>query len=240
MFSNLDNIRPALKSLVAALREDYPYASVLAVEDAWRRWSVSRQGVSIDASGFGGGTGFVVRVFDGVGCAEYSFNEFSEERIPEIASTLARRLAERWGWSVLHMDHFFLRPEQRSPERYARPGGNVDHERFLKEVLLPLRCGERPVYRPFDCHRQKLLPPIPFEPGPVVLVEGSYACHPALWDCYDLRAVLTVGRETQMERIVRREGRDYAQVFRERWIPLEERYFSACEVERRCDYRLEA
>ncbi len=155
-------------------------------------------------------------------------------------TTLAARLEQRWGWSVIHMDHFFLRPEQRSPERYARPGGNVDHERFLKEVLLPLRCGERPVYRPFDCHRQKLLPPIPFEPGPVVLVEGSYACHPALWDCYDLRAVLTVDRETQMERIVRREGRDYAQVFRERWIPLEERYFSACEVERRCDYRLEA
>ena len=81
MFSNLDNIKPALKALVSALREDYPYASVLAVEDAWRRWSVSRQGVNIDASGFGGGTGFVVRVFDGVGCAEYSFNQFSEKRI---------------------------------------------------------------------------------------------------------------------------------------------------------------
>ena len=93
MFSNLDNIRPALKSLVAALREDYPYASVLAVEDAWRRWSVSRQGVSIDASGFGGGTGFVVRVFDGVGCAEYSFNQFSEERIPKIKALISERLA---------------------------------------------------------------------------------------------------------------------------------------------------
>lgn len=93
MFSNLDNIKPALKTLVASLREDYPYASVLAVEDAWRRWSVSRQGVNIDASGFGGGTGFVVRVFDGVGCAEYSFNQFSEGRIPEIKALIAERLA---------------------------------------------------------------------------------------------------------------------------------------------------
>lgn len=154
-------------------------------------------------------------------------------------TTLAVELARRYGWSVVHMDHFFLRPEQRSPERYARPGGNVDHERFLKEVLLPLRLGERAVYRPFDCHRQKLLPPLPFEPGPVVLVEGSYACHPALWDCYDIRAVLTVDPQVQMERIIRREGGDCAQVFREKWIPLEERYFSAFEVERRCDYRLE-
>jgi len=154
-------------------------------------------------------------------------------------TTLAARLQERYGWSVVHMDHFFLRPGQRSLERYAQPGGNIDYERFLKEVLLPLRLGERPVYRPFDCHSQKLLLPIPFEPGPVVLVEGSYACHPALWDCYDLRAFLTVEPARQLERIVRRNGEEAARVFREKWIPLEERYFSACEVERRCDYRLE-
>jgi len=154
-------------------------------------------------------------------------------------TTLAARLAERQGWSVVHMDHFFLRPAQRSPERYAQPGGNVDHERFLKEVLLPLRRGERPVYRPFDCHAQTLLDPIPFAPSPVVLVEGSYACHPALWDCYDLRSFLTVEPARQMERIAAREGVDYAQVFRDKWIPLEERYFSAFEIESRCDYRLE-
>ena len=93
MFRNLDNIRPGLKALVSALYEDYPYASVLAVEDSWRRWSVSRQGVNIDASGFGGGSGYVVRVFDGVGCAEYSFNRFSMESIPEIKALIAGRLA---------------------------------------------------------------------------------------------------------------------------------------------------
>lgn len=154
-------------------------------------------------------------------------------------TTLAAELGARYGWSVVHMDHFFLRPEQRSPARYARPGGNVDHERFLEEVLLPLRRGERPVYRPFDCRSQALLPPVPFEPGPVVLVEGSYSCHPALWAQYDLRAFLTVDSKIQMERVAAREGEEYAQVFREKWIPLEERYFSACGVEGRCDYRLE-
>lgn len=154
-------------------------------------------------------------------------------------TTLAARLGERYGWSAVHMDHFFLRPEQRTLERYAQPGGNIDHERFLKEMLLPLRRGERPVYRPFDCHSRRLLDPIPFEASPVVLVEGSYACHPALWDCYDLRVFLTIDSERQMERVVLREGEERAQVFRDRWIPLEERYLSAFDLESRCDFRLE-
>lgn len=154
-------------------------------------------------------------------------------------TTLAARLARRYGWSVVHLDHFFLRPEQRSPERYARPGENVDHERFLEEVLRPLRRGEQPAYRPFDCRTQTLGEPISVGPGPVVLVEGSYACHPALWDQYDLRAFLTVDPAEQLARILRREGEAYAQVFREKWIPLEERYFSAFQVEERCGYRLE-
>ena len=34
------------------------------------------------------------------------------------------------------MDDFFLRPEQRRPERFAEPGGNVDRERFAAEVLV--------------------------------------------------------------------------------------------------------
>lgn len=154
-------------------------------------------------------------------------------------TTLARALGERYGWSVVHMDHFFPRPEQRTLERYARPGANVDHERFLEEVLLPLRRGERPIYRPFDCRTRTLLEPIPFEPGPVVLAEGSYACHPALWEHYDLRVFLTIGPERQMERITAREGEERARAFREKWIPLEEKYFSAYEVERRCEFRLE-
>lgn len=154
-------------------------------------------------------------------------------------TTLAGALARDFGWSVVHMDHFFLRPEQRTLERYAQPGGNVDHERLLEEVLLPLRRGDAPVYRPFDCRAMHLGEPIPFEPAPVVLVEGSYSCHPALWDCYDARAFLTIDPVRQMRRLAAREGEERARTFQEKWIPLEERYFSAFEVERRCDFRLE-
>ena len=153
-------------------------------------------------------------------------------------TTLAAELQARYGFAVVHMDHFFLRPEQRTPERYAQPGGNVDYERVLAEVLEPLRRGETVEYRPFDCQSGALSAPVRLEPSPVVVVEGSYSCCPALWDCYDLRVFLTVEPEEQLRRLTEREG-DYVRTFQERWIPLEERYFSACRVEERCGWVLE-
>ena len=95
MFEMIDRVKPGLQKLISALRKSYDYASVLAVADSSRLWSVSRSGVNIAVPGRCGGTGFVVRVFDGVGCAEYSFNEFSEEKIPEICAVVARRLEEQ-------------------------------------------------------------------------------------------------------------------------------------------------
>ncbi len=38
-------------------------------------------------------------------------------------TTLAALLAQRYGCPVFHMDDFFLRPEQRTPQRLAEPGG---------------------------------------------------------------------------------------------------------------------
>ena len=93
MFPSIDRAKPGLKKLIAALRETYPYASVLAEANDERDWSANRTGINIAASGTGGAAGFVVRVFDGVGCAEYSFNEFSEEKIPDICAVMAERLA---------------------------------------------------------------------------------------------------------------------------------------------------
>lgn len=155
-------------------------------------------------------------------------------------TTLAGALGERYGWQVIHMDHFFLRPEQRTPERLSTPGENVDHERFLEEVLRPLSEGRSACYRRFDCRTMTLGEPVRVELGRVVLVEGAYACHPRLWDYYDLRAFLTVEPELQRTRILARNGPERLRVFQERWIPMEESYLSAWDVERRCDCRLEA
>lgn len=68
-------------------------------------------------------------------------------------TTLAASLQAQLACNVFHMDDFFLRPEQRTPERLRQPGGNVDFERFLTEVLRPLRDGAPVTYRPYDCER---------------------------------------------------------------------------------------
>ena len=95
VFENLDKVKPALQKLIKELKKEYAYASVLATVSDGRSWRVSRSGVSIGTSVTGGGNGYVVRVFDETGCAEYSFNEFSEEKIPAILDTMRRRFAEQ-------------------------------------------------------------------------------------------------------------------------------------------------
>lgn len=151
-------------------------------------------------------------------------------------TTLAACIHERTGATVFHMDDFFLRPEQRTRERLGTPGENVDHERFLSEVLLPLRQGAMELpYRRFDCKSQSLLEPVNIKVGQLCIVEGSYSCHPALVGQYDWRIFLTVSPDEQMERIIRRNGAEAAKVFASRWIPLEESYFSICAVEGQCD-----
>ncbi len=142
-----------------------------------------------------------------------------------LAASLAERLADI-GCTVLHMDDFFLRPEQRTPERLSTPGENIDHERFLAEVLQPMCAGKPMVYRPFSCRTQTVGEAARLTVHPIVLVEGSYACHPALRAFYDLRLFLSVDPATQMARI-RERNPATAEIFRTRWIPLEEAYIGA-------------
>lgn len=149
-------------------------------------------------------------------------------------TTLAALLARVYGCTVLHMDDFFLRPEQRTPERLDEPGGNVDRERFRDEVLRPLRCGETASYRRYDCGSGQLLPPRTVRPGGLIVTEGAYALHPALAENYDLRIFLRISPEMQRERIEWRNP-DMAEMFFRVWIPMERRYFETFGVEKSCD-----
>ena len=154
-------------------------------------------------------------------------------------TTLAALLTGRYDCAVFHMDDFFLRPEQRTPERLAEAGGNVDRERFLEEVLLPLHRGETVSFRRFDCRTMGLLPPVQIQPQRLTVVEGAYSLHPELAPYYDLAVFLHVTPETQRARILARNGEAWAQQFFDRWIPMEERYFEATDPAGRCDMILE-
>ena len=168
------------------------------------------------------------------------------ERVPVLVAidgccgsgktTLAAALAERLQAQVIHMDDFFLRPEQRTPARYRTPGENVDHERFLAEVLLPLRRGEPALLRRFDCRSFTLQPPTELPPAEVYIIEGSYSLHRELRGLYDLRIFLTAEPDEQLRRITLRNGAEKAEEFRTRWIPLENLYFDSLPVAELCDY----
>ncbi|MCL2171894.1 MAG: uridine kinase [Defluviitaleaceae bacterium] len=150
-------------------------------------------------------------------------------------TTLGRELAKKLDCNIIHMDHFFLRPEQRTAERMAKPGANIDYERFLGEVLPHLKAGAAFSYRPFDCQKQEMGEEIFIKAHDACIVEGSYSCHPELFDNYDLRIFLSISADEQMARIIRRDGEEYAAVFREKWIPMEEKYFDVFQIKERCD-----
>lgn len=139
-------------------------------------------------------------------------------------TTLASELAELYDCNVFHMDDYFLRPEQRTPERFAEVGGNVDYERFQEEVLLPLRSGRFFSYRPFDCKTFTLSAPIIVTPKRLNIIEGTYSHHPYFGNPYDLKILLTVDDETQRRRIQDRPEFLHKRFFEE-WIPMENRYF---------------
>lgn len=152
-------------------------------------------------------------------------------------SSLAEHLKKRWpDAEVIHMDDFFLRPGQRTQERLSLPGGNIDHERFLEEVLLPLAEGKEFTYHMFSCHDNSLSPRL-VKRAPLYLIEGSYSLHPALRDHYDIKVFLDIDAEEQAQRILKREG-DRAVNFFRQWIPMENCYFDACGVRECSDFLL--
>ena len=95
----------------------------------------------------------------------------------------------------------------------------MDLERLRAQVLTPARAGQAIPYRAYSCRAGAYLPEQSFASQPLVIVEGSYSCHPTLADCYDLKVFVTC--------------------FTARWIPLEEGYFAKFQIEQTVDFILD-
>ncbi len=150
-------------------------------------------------------------------------------------TTFAQRLCKHFDCSVIHMDDFFLRPEQRTSERLNEPGGNIDYERFAAEIIVPLQNGGSFRYRPFRCQTLSFDEEKTVENKKIILVEGAYSCHPAFSDIYDLKIFLDIDATEQLKRIEKRNGKQMLNQFKNKWIPLEERYFKAFNIKEKCD-----
>ena len=133
------------------------------------------------------------------------------------------------------MDDFFLRPEQRTSQRLAEIGGNVDRERFQSEALEPLKNNETVCYRRFDCATQLLSDIITVEPKKITVIEGVYSMHPTFGKYYDFSLFLDISSECQKERILIRNSPQHAIRFFNEWIPLENKYFSGTDIKNRVD-----
>ena len=150
-------------------------------------------------------------------------------------STLGLYLKEKFDANLIHMDDFFLQKHQRTPERLAEVGGNVDYERFKTEVLVPLCGGGKVEYGIFDCSTLTIKERAELETKQITIVEGSYSQHPYFENPYDLRIFAEIDNESQLKNIRERNGEEKLKDFIERWIPKEEAYFKQFSVKEKSD-----
>ena len=154
-------------------------------------------------------------------------------------STLASQLAERYDATVIPVDDFYLQAYQRTKERFNEPGGNMDRERLIKEVLHPLQCHQNFSYRPFDCKAMDFKEPRKIIFKKVMIIEGSYSLHPDLFDAYDFTIFLDIDAQTQKQRIQKRNPLQ-VDAFLNQWIPLEEKYFKAFSIQEKATITFQA
>lgn len=142
-------------------------------------------------------------------------------------TTLAALLQKITEAALVPMDDFFLPHPMKTPQRLSQPGGNADWERLVEEFLTPwLRDGQA-CYRPYHCHTGQYGKPVTVPARPITILEGSYSLMPQIARHADVKVFLQVDPDTQRQRILRRNGEAMLKVFQERWIPLEQAYFSA-------------
>lgn len=151
-------------------------------------------------------------------------------------STLGNELGREFNARVFHADDYFLRPEQRTPERLAEIGGNFDRERFFPEVAEPSRLRKDALCRNYSCSSRTLSEEFCVSFTPVTIVEGSYCMHTQLGEYFDIGVFLNISPEEQSARIMQRNGPIMHKRFMEEWIPMENSYFEAMNVKERCDF----
>lgn len=158
-----------------------------------------------------------------------------EGRCASGKTTLTEKLREYLCCNVVHADDFFLQSFQRTEERLSQPGGNLDRERLLDEVILPISQQKDFFYRPFDCKTMSIKEgkKIPFKQ--ITVIEGAYTCHPELEKYYGLKLFADVDKNTQKDRILKRNGDEKLKIFLDKWIPMEEKYFLCYDIYSKAD-----
>ena len=150
-------------------------------------------------------------------------------------TTLATELSNIYDCNVFHMDDFYLPFELRTKERLEQPGGNVHYERFNEEILVPLLKQETITYAPYQCFTGDYGELRIIKPKIINIVEGSYSLHPFLNRVYDCKVFLTINEQVQISRIRKRSGEEKLRQFLDKWIPMENKYFTELHIQSNSD-----
>lgn len=160
-------------------------------------------------------------------------------------TTLSEWLGGRYGCNVFHIDDFYLPIVMQTPEVMKEPGGNINYDRFIAEIMAPLTADNAVVYRPFLCMEQEYAPGVSLKKTGVNVIEGTYCCHPRLRKIYAkltgwevITLFMDIDDRNQRDRVRGRVGELRFKLFEDKWIPREREYFSAYSVREYCDYSI--
>lgn len=149
-------------------------------------------------------------------------------------TTLANKLSEIYDANVIHMDDFFLPFSMRTKERLKEIGGNIDYERFKKEVADNVINSTPFTYGVFDCSVGKINKTVTVEPKKINIIEGVYSKHPLYNDIYDFSIFLKIDSVEQIRRLTARSPEKIERFINE-WIPKENEYFSEFKIQKKCE-----
>ena len=150
-------------------------------------------------------------------------------------TTFAQRLSQEINAQIICIDDFFLPPHLRSEERLSEAGGNVHYERFIREVVDPIKNGCDFEYRVFSCQSGDYTGSKKIALSGLIIIEGVYALRPDFEEIYDLKVFIETDYATRIERIFARNGEEKLKIFKEKWIPLEDNYFERFSIKDKCD-----
>lgn len=153
----LRDIKPVLLRLRDRLLEEFPYASILATDSQAKQYSVSRTATNIGMVGLWSGRGFVVKVYDGSGYGEYSFNEISEDRVEEIVAKVKGDLIPMSGHLPEGVERSIYAMLEDEPlvfadsTEYEIDPAEYGDERIIRELTRISETGRAYDERVLDC-----------------------------------------------------------------------------------------
>lgn len=153
-------------------------------------------------------------------------------------TTLATNLSNTFHAPIIAMDHFFLQPKQYNLSRIKEIGGNIDYERFEKDVLSNIHASIPITYQPYDCQQQTFAKEISIFHPSLLIIEGVYSQHPKFLYPHSLSIFLTIDPKRQYQRLMKRNPGLITR-FIEEWIPKENEYFTHFQIQQHADIILE-